>query len=217
VGRLRLRSRHRVLCGDSTKAEDVERLMDGEKADAIVTDPPYGVAYRSNWKNKFEGIEIAGDETVETRDQSLSIFDGIPALVFGSWKQPKPKGVRAILIWDKGTVGMGAMDVPWFPSTEEIYVLGSGWVGSRVSSVLPFYVRNQHHPTEKPVELLGHLLQRCPDGLIVDPFLGSGTTLIAAEQLDRRCFGMEIDPSYCDIIVKRWENLTGEKAVLADA
>ncbi|MBC7679986.1 MAG: site-specific DNA-methyltransferase [Pseudorhodobacter sp.] len=173
------------------------------KADVLVTDPPYGVAYKSGWGNKFRDVVIANDETTAARDQALRLWGDKPALVFGSWKMPRPAATRTVLVWDKGTVGMGDLSLPWFPCTEEVYVLGAGWVGSRSSAVLRQVGRNQHHPTEKPLPLLNALIAKCPPGTIADPFAGSGSTLLAARSAGRRAVGVEIEERYCDLIASR--------------
>lgn len=85
------------------------------KVDAVVTDPPYGIAYRSSWDNKFKDIEIANDETTDARDAILAALPDVPAIMFGSWKVARPIGTKLVLIWDKGTVGMGDLSLPWFP------------------------------------------------------------------------------------------------------
>jgi DNA modification methylase len=183
-------------------------------AHVLVTDPPYGVAYKSGWDNKFRDVEIANDDTLDARDRALELWGDRPALIFGSWKQPHPTPTRTILTWDKGTVGMGDLTLPWFPCTEEIYVLGGGWVGSRSSAVLRHVGRNQHHPTEKPLPLLHELLAKCPPGVIADPFAGSGSTLLAARNVGRAAIGVEIDERYCEVIASRLAqgDLFGETA-----
>ena len=173
------------------------------EADVLVSDVPYGVSYSSGWDNKFRKVTIANDETVAARDEALAAWGDRPALVFGSWKAPRPAATRAILIWDKGTVGMGAMDIPWFPCTEEIYVLRKGFVGSRTSAVMRHVGRNQHHPTEKPLPLMQQLVHKCPPGTIADPFAGSGATLLAARNLGRKAVGVELEERYCEVIAKR--------------
>jgi len=173
--------------------------------DAVVTDPPYGVAYSSGWDNKFRHVEIANDHDTSARDEILTAIGNTPALVFGSWKRTRPENCKAVLIWDKGTVGMGDLSIPWFPSTEEIYVLNGGFEGSRVSSVLRFHVRNEFHPTEKPVALMQHLVSRCPSGTILDPFCGSGSTGVAAVQMGRKFIGIERDEGYFEIACRRIE------------
>lgn len=173
------------------------------EADVLVTDPPYGVKYASGWDNKFREVKIANDSDLAARDAVLSMWRDRPALVFGSWKMPRPTATRTILTWDKGTVGMGALDLPWFPCTEEVYVLGSGWVGTRTSAVMRHVGRNVDHPTEKPIALMQALIDKCPPGSIADPFAGSGSTLAAAKQLGRRAIGVELDERYCQIAANR--------------
>jgi len=173
---------------------------------ALVSDVPYGVAYSSGWDNRFRNIGIANDHDTTARDAVLFEWGGRPAIVFGSWKATRPKNVKALLIWDKGTVGMGDLSIPWFPSTEEIYIIGSGWQGSRVSSVLRYTGRNEHHPTEKPIALMRHLISRCQADTIVDPFMGSGSTGVAAFAEKRSFVGCEINQDYFDIACRRIED-----------
>jgi DNA modification methylase len=182
------------------------------KADVVVTDPPYGVAYSTNMGGKFQGVAISGDESTAARDVALSLCSEIPALVFGSWKQPRPANVRQVLIWEKGDhVGMGDLSCPWRPNTEEIYVIGPGFVGHRGSSVLkhnapsPNFTpaHSRHHPTEKPVRLMTDLIAKCPGTTVLDPFMGSGTTGVACANLGRSFVGIEIDRQYFDIACER--------------
>ena len=225
-GDLWLLGEHRVLCGDSTKAEDVERVMGGEKAAVCISDPPYGI----NASVSTSDERIIGDESTNTRDMAIRLCASLPMILFGSWKAPRPTlKIRGLLIWSKGPfVGMGDLEFPWALTHEEIYVIGDGFKGKREDSVIAEAAlfpnlpaannargEDLVHPTQKPIKLLAGLIHKSPEGTIYDPFLGSGTTLIAAEQLGRRCFGMEISPAYCDVIVKRWETLTGKKATLA--
>jgi DNA modification methylase len=171
--------------------------------EVMVTDPPYGVAYSCGWANEFKDVKIAGDEDTVCRDMILEKWTG-SALVFGSWKMPRPADTRMILTWDKGTVGMGDLSLPWFPCTEEIYVIGNSWVGTRTSAVMRYVNRNTFHPTEKPVELLNELLLKIEEGSgILDPFMGSGSTLVAAKDLGHRAIGIEIEEKYCEIAAKR--------------
>jgi len=182
---------------------DVLPTLAAGSVDAVVTDPPYGVSYSSGWDNEFKDVRIAGDETTAARDAALSMMRHVPAIVFGSWKAPKPNGVKMVLIWDKGTVGMGDLSLPWFPSTEEIYVIGRGFVGSRTSSVMRHWVRNKHHPTEKPEALMVELAEKCPGEAILDPFMGSGTTGVAAVRLGRQFLGCETDPTHYETAKRR--------------
>jgi len=182
---------------------DCREILPGLKADVVVTDPPYGMGYSSGWS----GAEIVGDKTVGVRDQALSALRGIPALVFGRWSEPRPDGVRARLVWDKGEwPGMGDLKLPWGPSDEEIYVIGEGFVGKRAGTVLRSNrvgAAASLHPTEKPIWLLARLVQACPPGTILDPFMGSGTTLVAAKLEGRKAIGIEIEEKYCEIAAKR--------------
>jgi site-specific DNA-methyltransferase (adenine-specific) len=172
-------------------------------ADVLVTDPPYGVSYSSGWDNQFRDVTVVNDGDTEVRNAVLAAWGNRPAVVFGSWKQAKPTGTQAVLIWDKGTVGMGDLAIPWFPCTEEIYVLGSGFVGTRTSAVMRCVLRNHFHPTEKPESLMCALIEKCPPGVVLDPFMGSGTTLVAAKRLGRRAIGVEIEERYCEIAARR--------------
>ena len=184
-------------------------------ADVLVTDPPYGMAFVSSsqskdgWSSRWKGQAITGDADTSVRDSILAGWIPKPALVFGTWKAPKPAGVREVLIWDKVvSTGLGALDIPWKPSWEEIYVIGFGFAGQRGHGVLRFSlptlaVDRTWHPTPKPVDLMRHLIGKCPPGLILDPFMGSGTTLRAAKDLGRRAIGIEIEERYCEIAAKR--------------
>ena len=179
------------------------------EGDVMITDPPYGVAYVSNWSKYGSTKPIQGDKDPEIRDKTLELWDG-PALVFGSWKIYRPKNTRQLLVWDKGkSPGMGDLSLPWGPGHEEIYVIGSGWVGTRRSNVyrVPAISAVSHdrpnHPTPKPVGLMEQLMAYAPEGVIADPFAGSGSTLVAASNLGRTAIGCELEESYCEIIAKR--------------
>ena len=175
-------------------------------ADVLVTDPPYGMAYSSG---RREQLRIAGDNSMTARDDALRVWGSGPALVFGTWKRPRPAGVRQLIVWDKrGGAGFsGDLKMPWADITEEIYVLGTGWVGGRVPAIysvptLPAANRPDH-PTPKPVPLMEALIAKCPPGSIADPFAGSGATLLAARNADRRVIGIEMEERYCELIAKR--------------
>jgi len=210
---------HRLLCGDSTKAEDVGRLMDGAKAGMMVTDPPFGIAYKSNMKGSLPR-SIEGDMDTKARDYALLMFDeDFPVACFATWHCVSPRKPRGMLIWKKNVGGMGDLTFPWSLDYEVVWVFGHGWSGHRGSSILEGETictwntgpAARLHPHQKPVRVMAQIIEKS-SGLVFDPFLGSGTTLIAAEQLSRKCYGMEISPAYCDVIVKRWETLTGKKA-----
>ena len=185
--------------------------------DACVTDPPYGIDYRSGYATDAlwaGGRTIANDIDTRARDEFLAIWaatQATPCLVFGSRSRPLPQGCRMVLTWDKGpALGMGALDLPWKPSSEEIYVIGRGFVGARDESnvlycppVQSMAKNGRLHPNEKPVALIERLLRKCPKGAILDPFMGSGTTLVACQRIGRAGTGIELDPDYFDIACRR--------------
>lgn len=239
---------HQLLCGDSTKPEDVARLMDGKKADMVFTDPPYGVSYAS--KNKFLNLQDKGNriqDEIENDHMSLEDMQNFIYLAFcrikeslkkrSSYYITAPQGgelmmmmmmmmqkagipLRHCLIWVKNNHVFGRCDYNY--KHEPILY---GWIdvhdyygeGEHRFSTweIPKPSKNDLHPTMKPVSLVGNacLNSTKKDDLVLDPFLGSGTTLVACEQLNRKCYGMEISPKYCDVIIKRWENLTGLTAI----
>jgi site-specific DNA-methyltransferase (adenine-specific) len=179
-------------------------------ADVMVSDVPYGISYQSGKQRQTLARSIAGDGDTSVRDEALNLWGDRPALIFGTWRRPRPKATRQVLIWDtKGALGMGALDLPWKPSHQEIYVLGKGFTGRRSSDVLTFApvqslgYNGRTHPHEKPVTLMAALIDKCPPGVIADPFAGSGSTLVAAKQLGRRAIGVEIDERYCEIAARR--------------
>lgn len=181
-------------------------------ADVLVTDPPYGMAYVSN-SSKYKGPsdKINGDDTPELRDESLAAWGNEkPALVFGTWRVPRPARTKHLLIWDKGdSPGMGDLSLPWGPSHEEVYVMGKGFTGKRGGSVIRVKTmgaashNRPDHPTPKPIPLMEQLVEKCPPGLIADPFSGSGATLVAARNLGRKAVGVELEEKYCEIIASR--------------
>lgn len=192
---------------------DFRECADWLCADVLVTDPPYGIGYQSNHGD--DGIRtlprsILGDESTIERDAALAMWGTRPALVFGTWRIPRPPGTHTRLIWDtKGANGMGNLAVPWKPSDQEIYVLGYGFTGKRTSNVLTYppvqsMAKNGRlHPHQKPTDLLQDLIAKCPPGIIADPFAGSGSTLRAAKNLGRKAIGVELDERYCEIAARR--------------
>jgi DNA modification methylase len=236
-GDLWLLGEHRVLCGDSMDRDAIARLYGGDSVDFILTDPPYCSGGFQESKRTIGstqatiGTAIARDN-LTTEGLSNLIEASIGRLpcdgacyVFCDWRQifairkaVEPLGYqyRALLIWDKGNTGMGG---PWRHAYEMCY-FGTKRkeppTGKSGDIIRCNRSGNEHHTTEKPVQLISAIIDNTVGKSIADPFLGSGTTLIAAEQLGRKCYGMEISPAYCDVIVKRWETLTGKKAVLAD-
>ena len=191
---------------------DCREILPTLEAAVVVTDPPFGRALQSGMGGRHGDCEIVGDEDTAARDAVLAAWAPRPALVFGSWKVRRPDGVRHLLVWDKGEhVGMGDLSMPWKPNHEEVYVIGEGFAGKRTGSVLRHLavagcvgVRTwRWHPTEKPESLMADLIAKCPPGNVLDPFAGSGTTLVAAKNLGRRAIGIEIEERYCEIAAKR--------------
>lgn len=207
--------------------DDQIRLFHGDcltettwlEADVLCCDPPYGMAFQSNQRKGPKMAAIAGDQDAAVRDAALELWGPTrPALVFGRWSVRPPLYERLRLIWWKeGNPGMGDLAMPWGPAHEDIHLLGSGWDREatglkRSGSVIPTRgVRGGSsgeenatgHPTPKPVGLMEYLLQRCPRGVIADPFAGSGATLLAAKNQGRRAIGVELEERYCEVIAKR--------------
>lgn len=230
--------RHRLMCGNSTQKEDVMRLMNNQEADMILTDPPYNVDYVGKtsealkiendnmnetefynflidaFRNMFESVKYGGSIYVFHADtEGLNFRNAFKAVGFK---------LAQCLVWVKNTFVMGRQDYQW--RHEPIlygWKEGAGhyFVDNRKqSTVLEFDKpsRNAEHPTMKPIDLLVYLIKNSSkeNDIILDLFGGSGSTLIAAEQIQRTCYTMELDPKYCDVIIRRWENLTGQKAIL---
>lgn len=181
------------------------------KVDAVVTDPPYGIAHSSNHGASWAGTQIANDGDVAARDAALAAVKAPSAIVFGSWKRAKPAGTHTVLIWDKGdAAGMGDLSIPWKPNHEEIYVIGKGFAGHRGPGVLRhtniiWESLGREHPHAKPVSLMVDLVGKVIGRTILDPFMGSGTTGVACVQLGRSFIGCEISPAYFDIACRRIE------------
>jgi DNA modification methylase len=200
---------------------DCREVLPSLPGDVLVMDPPFGIAYDSGWDSTM-ARSIEGDDSTVARDAVLSCWGDFPAIVFGSWKAPRPEATRMVLIWDTlGALGMGDLSLPWKPAHQEIYVLGSGFNGPRTTDVLSIppvqsMAKNGRvHPHQKPLALMLELIRKCPDGTITDPFAGSGSTLVAAKKLGRRSFGWEIDERYCAIAASRLRqkvfNFTGKE------
>lgn len=215
--------KHRLMCGDSTDKETVELLMNGNKADLLLTDPPYGI-------NADKGVSGFGntkgnkyDDDWDSFTPEKSFFDMIlempkNAIIFGGnyFTDKLPLGKHWI-VWDK----VGEIDFQNPYSDCEL-----AWTNIAKESVKKYTVIQQGfvaeekekrvHPTQKSVKLFAQIIDDYTDkgNIILDTFCGSGTTFIASEKTDRICYGVEISEKYCDVIIKRWETLTGEKAVL---
>lgn len=237
-----LLGKHRLMCGDSTSISAVEQLMDGEKADMVFTDPPYGVAYegghnakkRQQIKNDaLEGENLTGlfygalsvAVTVTHDHAAFYVWyaSGKSVETFAAFSD-LPLKLRAIIQWYKVRSGLGAFMSQYIPNCEPcIYAFKDGsapqWFGPTDEKTvweLKKEARNDFHPTQKPVELPERAISNSSKKgqIILDLFGGSGSTLVACEKTNRVARLMELDPKYCDVIVKRWQDYTGKKAQL---
>lgn len=199
---------------------DCLQIVEWLSADVLVTDPPYGVAWKSG---AFSNAKVAVEETINNddspvvRDAALELWGSKPALVFGSWRVPRPRGVNNRLIWHKASNIPGMRTQAWFSADEEIYQLGTGFGGKPEQNVLVTHDRRDGahgevarlgHPTPKPVGLMERLIAKCPEGVIADPFAGAGATLLAARNLGRQAIGVEMEERYCETIAKRLSQMT---------
>lgn len=188
------------------------------EADVLVTDPPYGIKVESRFGSWYGVKErqrqkniIANDDSLDVRDAVLELWKDKPAVVFGSWKMPRPPLTKHLLVWHKKGQAPGPTNAPFMVQHEEIYVWGDGFVSTSppMRSVIAtteargIEVSKIGHPTPKPIGLMELLIGRCPEGIIADPFAGSGATLIAARNLGRKAIGVELEEKYCEIIAKR--------------
>lgn len=228
--------KHRLLCGDATNSADVVRLMNGEQANLFLTDPPYNVNY--NGKTK-DALTIQNDN-MDDQDfrkflcRAFKTADGVlkPGGVFYIWHAESEGynfrgachdvgwNVRQCLIWNKHKFVFGRQDYHW-KHEPCLYGWKEGthvWTGDRKQTTVIDYERptkSKEHPTMKPVGLFRYCIQNSTykKDIVLDLFGGSGTTLIAYEKLGRVCQMMEMEPRYCDVIISRWEQLTGLRAV----
>lgn len=232
---------HRLMCGDSTKKEDVERLMNGEKADMVLSDPPYGMKLDTDYsscvgsmksiggKNKIRGNKyekVIGDNEDFTPELITTFFENFgyckEVFLFGAdyFAEIIPnKNDGSWLVWDKRKESQAdaigsEFELIWSKNRHKRRMLRFDWFGF-LSSVNPTEARNRVHPTQKPTSLLENIINQWGEKaqIIVDLYGGSGSTLIACEQLSRKCYMMELTEHYCDVIINRWETLTGRKAV----
>ena len=220
---------HRIMCGDSTSSDDVDKLMNGEKADMVFTDPPYGVSYQSNMRIKTDKFNVLENDNTFITEwiNNLPIYTNGFVFVWTSWKVLKQwiefcEGIGElsnIIVWDKGGGGIGDLKKTFLTDYELalVYHRGAEIIGKRLGSVWSVgkdSANSYLHPTQKPVDLavmaIENILQK--KKIVLDLFLGSGSTLIAAEKLNRKCYGMELDEKYCDVIIERWEQYTNKKA-----
>ena len=231
IGDLYELGNHRVLCGDSTKIEDVERLMDGKKADMVFTDPPYGMKLNADysgmkgWHQGKKYNNVIGDHADFNNDFINNIFS-----IFKDTKEkflwgadyyvdllPDFGKTGAWIVWDKRVdeskdkmYGSG-FEMLWSQEKHQRRLLRGQWAGFMGDAE----ARNRMHPTQKPTKILMEIMQEyCSSGEVVaDLFLGSGSTLIASEKTGRICYGMELDPKYIDVIVQRYVDYTGNNKI----
>ncbi len=230
VGDLWILGSHRLLCGDSTDIGCVERLMGGEKADMVFTDPPYGVSERTNRKSNGRGgfaegddfPPVIGDDSTATAIDAYRLCDGlgIPLIVFWGanyFCEALPQK-SSWLVWDKregkGQDDNADCELAWTNRGGPARIFAHLWKGAIKASE---HGQSRVHPTQKPIALAEWSIVEYPKTKVekvLDLFLGSGSTLIACEKTGRKCYGMELDPHYCDVILARWEQFTGKEAVL---
>jgi DNA modification methylase len=219
---------HRVMCGDSTSAEDVGRLMDGKKADMVFTDPPYGVKRDKGFEG-FGGFGGKGKPIARRRYKddwdsgrpgaetfALILGSAVHALIFGGnyFADLLPQGKHWI-VWDKKNTmpTFGDCELVWTNIKRDSVKLKqfeyNGLIGKE---------KERFHPTQKPVMLFVDLIEEysAADNMLCDFYLGSGSTLIACEKTNRICYGMEISEQYVDVIINRWQDFTGKQAVHAE-
>lgn len=237
-GDIWLLGEHRIMCGDSTMIDDVEKLMQGEKADMVFTDPPYNVAYEGKTKDK---LTIKND-SMNTCDFNQFLKDSFNSLASqckmgASFYVAYPDReslnfhdaflsagckLSSVVIWNKNSMVIGRSD---YHSKHEPIIYGwkegaaHNWFSDR-NQVSVFNCQrptaNKIHPTMKPIELIEYFINNSSkkNWIVIDFFLGSGSTLIACEKTNRKCYGMELDEHYCDVIVERWQKFTNKKATL---
>ena len=234
TGDLWVLGKHRIVCGDSTNQETVERLLDGAEPDLMVTDPPYGVNYDSSWRYKA-GISTKdgafGKSANDDQNNWQAAYVLFPGRIAYVWMSSLALPVaasgldacgfipRSLIIWDKGRIVIGRGHYHWRHEACW-YAVKKGaqahWKGGRKASTL-WEIDNPRksetgHSAQKPVECMQRAIHN-HRGDVYDPFVGSGTTVIAGEQEGRTVYALEIEPAYVDVTVRRWEDFTGQKAI----
>ena len=240
LGDIYILGNHRLMCGDSTSIDAVEKLLDGNKADMVFTDPPYGVSYTGGLQNSAKGLQGNAREMIKNDDIDLykeavtiaSMVCNGPVFMFyadtvpfGLYRGIESVGgeVVALLIWKKKG-GYGALGASYKPNHEPCVLWKKkgdrlNFIGSTAENRIWEEDKegvNKLHPTQKPVAIPKRAIGNHNANIVLDLFGGSGSTLIACEELGRKARVMELDPKYCDVIVQRWEEFTGKKAVLSD-
>lgn len=226
IGDIYKLGRHRLICGDSTDVAVIDRLMDGVKVDMVFTDPPYGNGTSGKYGRGQLGVRtIAGDEDLSAFNDFVSIMNTDKMVYFLQWRtlgesletiRNKGLKVNTVAVWDKKNAGLnggGGISEQW----EAVIFAGNikyKKFGGNVFSI----AREQHkredspHPHQKPIKLLAEIFDFVDEcKIVLDPFGGSGSTLIACEQLNRTCYMAELDERYVSVIVNRWLNFTGRK------
>ncbi len=231
--------RHRLMCGDSTSADDVDRLLAGVRPHLMVTDPPYGVEYDPAWRNealsgqktKRTGM-VLNDDRADWRE-AWALFPGDVAYVWHGALHAATVAesliacgfdIRSQIIWAKERLVLSRGHYHWMHEPCWYAVKGKAhWSGDRKQvTIWNIPSKGQDadtiHGTQKPVECMKRPMENnsSPGQAVYEPFSGSGTSIIAAEITGRACLAMELNPAYVDVAVKRWEDFTGEKAVLED-
>jgi DNA modification methylase len=230
LGDVWLMGKHRLMCGDSTSIDAVDKLMAGGKADMVFTDPPYGIEYQSNRRTNSQKFDaLANDDQFLDIAPIIEMFSSGWVFVWTSWRV-QTKWIEMfsgfgyptnIVIWHKPGGGIGDLKKT-FSSDYEVALVwhrGAELCGKRIGSVWTINkdgASTYVHPTQKPVALPEEALDKTTrkGAVVLDLFGGSGSTLIACEKTDRESRLMELDPKYCDVIVKRWQEFTGHKATL---
>jgi len=249
LGDIWLLGDHRLMCGDSTSIDAVEKLMDGQNPNTMVTDPPYGVKLDQSWRDKALGSKALGKGNamlVDNDDKAdwtevWSLFQGNVAYVWhaSSFTDVVMQSLRNAgfepsqqIIWNKSVMVMGRSDYH-FKHEPCWYAIRKGqnhnWKGDRKQTTIwdaapPNHImggskeEKTSHPTQKPAILYekAYLNHTNPGEYVYEPFGGSGTSVVVCEKLGRRSLTMELDPKYCDVIIKRWQDFTGKKAVHAE-
>jgi DNA modification methylase len=209
---------HRLLCGDSTDSDAVAKLMNGGKADMVFTDPPYGYSYESNYQKKHK--ELLNDDKILDFLPNVYLFskDNIAIYLFCGWQTIKEWileveknsfDLKNIIIWKKNNWSMGDLKGAYAGQYEVMLFLHKGRIqlkNGRGQDVWEFdRVPPKEHPTMKPIQLIEKALKDTTENnnLVLDLFLGSGSTMVASHQLKRKCYGMELDPKYCQVIIDR--------------
>jgi site-specific DNA-methyltransferase (adenine-specific) len=233
--------KHRLMCGDSVDDDSVDKLLDGNIVDLVFTDPPYGVAYTGGLQFKSDGEVVKNNrEMIENDDidiyedvmrQLARVAQGPTYIWFAGTKAAslyqaaeKYGEIHALIIWVKNG-GYGALNANYKQKHEPcLYWKPKGKTLNFIGATTETTIwnidkdgKNKLHPTQKPISLAAKAIGNHKCNTVLDLFGGSGSTLIAAEEMNKTAFVMELDPKYCDVIIERWERLTGQKAELLPA